>query len=96
MVDITQETRWRIQGGQPGVCPSPKDQDTKKYQRIYEDLDGGFVGNSQVLMLIYLVFLLIFRNFLNILKKNLLKSWKNSQKFSFALCAGQFGGKFLT
>ena len=28
-------------------------QDTKKYLQIYEDLDSGFVGANQVLMLFY-------------------------------------------
>ena len=71
--------------------------DTKKYLQIYEDLDGGFVGDNQVLMLffiIYLVFLHIFRNPLNIFKKNPFKSLKNNQKFSWS--ASQFDGKFLT
>ena len=41
--------------GVPGRIPPPqkRPQDTKKYLRIYEDLDGGFVGENQVLMLFY-------------------------------------------
>jgi len=38
-------------GGHPGVRPSQRLQDTKKYLRICENLDGGFVGENQVLML---------------------------------------------
>jgi len=40
--------------GAPGYVPSPqRPQDPKKYLRIYEDLDGGFVGGNQILMLFY-------------------------------------------
>ena len=35
------------------LSPPPRSQDTKKYLRIYEDLDGGFVGDNQVLMLFH-------------------------------------------
>ena len=41
--------QWRIQGGRPGVWSPPSPQrphDTKIYLRIYEDLDGGFVGDK--------------------------------------------------
>jgi len=46
------EQGW-IQGGRRGPLPPPRSQDTKKYLRIYEDLDGGFVGDNQVLMLFH-------------------------------------------
>ena len=40
--------------GAPGRVPPPqRPQDTKKYLRIYENLVGGFVGDNQVLMLLY-------------------------------------------
>ena len=41
-------------GGAPWCVPPPQRlQDTKKYLQIYEDLDGGFVGDNQVLLLFY-------------------------------------------
>ena len=39
-------------GRAPGRVPQ-RPHDIKKFLRIYEDLDGGFIGDNQVLMLFY-------------------------------------------